>query len=207
MKHMRNMNLSPVKGIKVRHYVEVLSDCESDMVNLPDAGQIADWVNDALVETGGEVSEVSVKLVSAKEMADLNKEYRQRSDATNVLSFPMNVESETGHPLLGDIAVCPAVVIAEAKEQDKTMSKAKEQEKELTRRRFLASLVKVEGVCAECGISFVFHMPKDWVRRWLNYGGGSPGCKCGPRGLLAPGRALHAYHNGEPCDLPDDWKT
>jgi len=121
LKHMRNMNLSPVKGIKVRHYVEVLSDCESDMVNLPDAGQIADWVNDALVETGGEVSEVSVKLVSAKEMADLNKEYRQRSDATNVLSFPMNVESETGHPLLGDIAVCPAVVIAEAKEQDKSL--------------------------------------------------------------------------------------
>ena len=62
----------------------------------------------------------------------------------------------------------PEAALNAAKEQEETMTKAKEQDKDLTRRIGLASLVKVEGVCAECGISFVFHMPKDWVQRWLN---------------------------------------
>ncbi len=91
-----------------------------------------------------------------------------------------------------------------AKEQEETTRK------EMTKTKGLASLVKVEGVCTECEFSLVFHMPKDWVQRWLNYGGGSPVSeKCGPGGggSLAPGRTLHAYHNGEPCDLPDHWKV
>ncbi len=78
-------------------------------------------------------------------------------------------------------------------------------EKEMTKKQGLASLVNVEGVCTVCGFVKVFHMPKDWIQRWLNYGGGSPVCKCG--GSWAPGRALHAYHNGEPCDLPAYWKV
>ena len=85
------------------------------------------------------------------------------------------------------------------------MTKAQEQNKDMTRRRGLASLVKVEGVCTVCGLIKVFHMPNDWVQRWLNYGGGSPVCKCG--GSWASGRALHAYHNGEPCDLPAHLKV
>ena len=91
-----------------------------------------------------------------------------------------------------------------AKEQEETMRK------EMSKKKGSASLVKVEGVCTECEFSLVFHMPKDWVQLWLNYGGGSPVCeKCGPGGggSLTPGRTLHAYHNGEPCDLPDHWKV
>ena len=45
------------------------------------------------------------------------------------------------------------------------------------REKGLATLVKVESVCSECGIMSVFHMPKDWIQKWLNYGGGSPACK------------------------------
>ena len=56
-------------------------------------------------------------------------------------------------------------------------------EKEMTKKKGLASLVEVEGVCTECEFSLVFHMPKDWVQRWLNYGGGSLVCeKCDPGG-------------------------
>ncbi len=74
------------------------------------------------------------------------------------------------------------------------------------REKGLATLVKVESVCSECGIMSVFHMPKDWIQKWLNYGGGSPACKVCSRGLCKPGRALQAYHNGAPCELPDHWK-
>ena len=86
-------------------------------------------------------------------------------------------------------------------------TKAQERNKDTTRRRGLTSLVKVVGACTECGISLVFHLPEDWIQPWLNYGGGSPACKCGPRGLLRPGQALHAYHDGKPCDLPAHWKA
>ena len=41
-------------------------------------------------------------------------------------------------------------------------------EKEMTKKQGLASLVKVEGVCTVCGFVKVFHMPKDWIQRWLN---------------------------------------
>ncbi len=70
----------------------------------------------------------------------------------------------------------------------------------------LSVLVQVEGVCTKCESSLVFHMPKLWIQRWLNYEDqAAPVCaKCGPGdGLLKPGRTLHAYHNGEPCPLPD----
>ena len=78
----------------------------------------------------------------------------------------------------------------------------------LTTKQGLASLVKVEGVCTVCGFVEAFHMPTDWIRRWLKDGGGSPVCKiykCG--GLWAPGRALYAYHNGKRCDLPAHLKV
>ena len=75
----------------------------------------------------------------------------------------------------------------------------------LTKKQGLASLVKVEGVCTVCGFVEAFHMPTLWIRRWLKDGGGSPVCKCG--GSWAPGRALYAYHNGEPCDLPAHLKV
>ena len=81
----------------------------------------------------------------------------------------------------------PEAALNAAKEQGKATTKAKEQEKDLTRRMGLVSLVKVEGVCAEGGISFIGYMPKEWVQRRPNYRGGSPGCKCGPCGLLEPG--------------------
>ncbi len=100
----------------------------------------------------------------------------------------------------------PEAAANAAKEQKETMTRVQGQEKDMTRKKGLASLVKVEGVCSECGIISVFHMPEDWIERWLNDGGGSPACKSCPRGLSTPGRALHAYHNGAPCDLPDHWK-
>ena len=63
---------------------------------------------------------VSLRLVSEEEMRDLNHRYRGREGSTNVLSFPAELPAGIDHPLLGDIAVCPAVVMREAREQGKT---------------------------------------------------------------------------------------
>ena len=48
----------------------------------------------------------------------LNREYRGKDHATNVLSFPY----ETGSLLLGDLVICPPVVAREASEQGKPLA-------------------------------------------------------------------------------------
>ena len=97
----------------------------------------------------------------------------------------------------------PEAATNAAQEQKEAMVKAREDDKDATRKKGLASLVKVEGVCSECGIVSVFHLPEDWIERWLNDGGGSPACRSCRRGLSTPGRASCAYHDGVPCALPD----
>ena len=66
-------------------------------------------------------SEVSIRLVDADEGRALNRQYRQRDYATNVLSFPLELEPGIKLPLLGDLAICAPVVAREAREQGKPL--------------------------------------------------------------------------------------
>jgi len=63
----------------------------------------------------GSSAEVSVVLGDDGFVADLNKRYRNRDAATNVLSFPGGGTAPAGMPaMLGDIAVALETVLAEA---------------------------------------------------------------------------------------------
>lgn len=88
--------------------------------SVPANADIRRWVYAAL-EHRREEAEVSVRLVSEAEMSQLNLRYRGRDTSTNVLSFPADLPSELGIPLLGDIVVCPAVVAREATQQGKSL--------------------------------------------------------------------------------------
>ncbi len=71
------------------------------------------WARAALVGGG----QITIRLVDADEGQALNRDYRGKDYATNVLSFPY--ESE---PLvMGDLVICPAVVAREASEQGKPL--------------------------------------------------------------------------------------
>ena len=72
------------------------------------------WARAAL--TGG--GEITIRLVDAEEGQALNREYRHKDYATNVLSFPYDSEPLT----LGDLVICPAVVAREAAEQNKPLA-------------------------------------------------------------------------------------
>jgi probable rRNA maturation factor len=61
-------------------------------------------------------AEVTLRIVGPAEGQRLNREYRGKDHATNVLSFPY-----TRKPLTGDIVICAAVVAREAREQGKTL--------------------------------------------------------------------------------------
>ncbi len=90
--------------------------------SLPEEGDIRRWITAALTtQQDKRDRELSVRLVDRAEMAALNKQYRDKTGPTNVLSFPSDLPPELELPLLGDIVICAPVVAAEAAEQDKTL--------------------------------------------------------------------------------------
>lgn len=64
---------------------------------------------------------VSIRLVDIDEARELNRSYRGRDYATNVLSFPAQLPVDSGLRFLGDIALCATVVAREAAEQSKPL--------------------------------------------------------------------------------------
>ena len=95
----------------------------TEVDGLPDVTAFTKWAEMALASMGVTVAgELVVRVVDEMESAELNQQYRHKSGATNVLSFPFEVPP--GVPLeelpLGDLVVCAPVIQREAREQDKT---------------------------------------------------------------------------------------
>jgi probable rRNA maturation factor len=87
---------------------------------LPAANSFRQWVEAALRGARYRKSaEVAIRLVDADEGRALNRDYRGKDYATNVLSFPAELPPQFKLPLLGDLAICAPVVLHEALEQGK----------------------------------------------------------------------------------------
>ncbi len=84
----------------------------------PNYQQIAAWVRAAVRDHQAEAT-LTVRLVDEEEGADMNRRWRRRSGATNVLSFPCQGLEQIRPDLLGDIVVCAPVVNREAAAQHK----------------------------------------------------------------------------------------
>ena len=98
-----------------------------DDTDIPSADEISAWVERALADAGRNIepgTELSVRVVDKEDMRALNRDYRQKDKATNVLSFPagplVGLPADMPEPL-GDIVVCAAVVSDEAVAQGKTL--------------------------------------------------------------------------------------
>lgn len=90
------------------------SDCREDV---PEPALLQAWAGAAYLKTAPAIA--SMRVTSAEEIQQLNKQYRDKDKATNVLSFPMQSPEEVDVCLLGDIALCAAVINTEAKQQSK----------------------------------------------------------------------------------------
>ncbi len=85
----------------------------SEQGHLPSRAQFRSWVNATLrIDT-----EVTIRLVDEAEGRALNKSYRGKDYATNVLTFPLSDEPH----LIGDIIICAPVVASEATAQQKSL--------------------------------------------------------------------------------------
>ena len=64
-------------------------------------------------------AEICLRIVDIDEGQYLNKEWRSKDTATNVLSFPVGESIEHAPNLLGDIVICAPIVEQEAEQQQK----------------------------------------------------------------------------------------
>jgi len=74
---------------------------------------VARWIRHALAHDG----EITVRIVDAEEGRALNRDYRQRDYATNVLTFDYTQEPV----VTADLVLCAPVVAQEAKDNKKTL--------------------------------------------------------------------------------------
>jgi probable rRNA maturation factor len=94
---------------------------------LPAAVSFRKWVAAALAGRIRE-ADLAVRLVGAREGRALNRHYRGKDYATNVLSFPADaaegivLPKGVRMPLLGDLVLCAPVIAREAKEQGKPLA-------------------------------------------------------------------------------------
>ncbi|ATJ81852.1 rRNA maturation RNase YbeY [Halomonas beimenensis] len=88
---------------------------------LPTQAELEAWVDAVLAQHPDEArNELTVRFVDAEESRALNRDYRDKDKPTNVLSFPFECPPGVALPLLGDLVICHPVVLAEARDQDKT---------------------------------------------------------------------------------------
>ena len=84
---------------------------------LPLRPEIRAWVRAALDVDTPRGGQITIRFVDTEEGQALNRDYRHKDYATNVLSFPY----DTDPVVCGDLVICAPVVESEAKEQGKTL--------------------------------------------------------------------------------------
>lgn len=94
--------------------VQFASDMdEASDDRMPSAAQFRKWIRSALQID----AEITLRIVDEPEGRTLNRTYRGKDYATNVLTFPLAEEPV----LMGDIILCAPVVAKEAKDQHKSL--------------------------------------------------------------------------------------
>ncbi len=92
---------------------------------VPAAGSFRRWAGAALA---GRIrqADLAIRIVDSDEGRALNRHYRGKDYATNVLSFPAELPEGlppgVRMPLLGDLVICAPVVAREAREQGKPLA-------------------------------------------------------------------------------------
>lgn len=91
--------------------------------DLPTEADFCRWAEAAIAASQLAGGDIAIRLVETAEIQQLNRDYRQQDKPTNVLSFPFDMPAGVAGlaPILGDLAICAAVVAREAAEQHKPL--------------------------------------------------------------------------------------
>ncbi len=89
----------------------------SSVQGLPTRAQFRRWVNTALQHDAN----ITLRIVDKAEGRKLNRDYRGKDYATNVLTFVYADAASRSAPLQGDVVICAPVVAQEADAQHKDL--------------------------------------------------------------------------------------
>jgi len=92
--------------------------------SIPDKKDFIKWLNCAakIIPPPKHKNEICIRIIDEKESANLNKTYRHKPSATNILSFVYQAEpAEKDDELLGDLAICAPIIAREAQQQNKEL--------------------------------------------------------------------------------------
>jgi probable rRNA maturation factor len=100
--------------------IELCLQNASSAATVPAVSDFERWLAVALESMAAAI--LTIRIVDEAESAELNQRYRQKSGATNVLSFPADLPDEVELPLLGDLVICAPLVQSEALAQGKPVT-------------------------------------------------------------------------------------
>ncbi len=119
---MRMKDLMTVEALIMSTSVDLELQVMTEAAWLPAQHQFDEWAAAALKEVDAPVGLV-IRIVDAIESHALNKQFRDKDEPTNVLSFPFELPDELPTELknnhLGDLVICAPVMHQEAVEQNK----------------------------------------------------------------------------------------
>jgi probable rRNA maturation factor len=86
--------------------------------SIPNKKDFTKWLNCAtkIIPPPKHKNEICIRIIDEQESAALNKTYRHKSGATNILSFAYQDDE-----LLGDLAICAPLIIEQAQQQNKEL--------------------------------------------------------------------------------------
>lgn len=93
----------------------------SSTLEIPSESDIDDWIRTALLHTGRNRAELTLRIVDQEEITSLNRTYRDRNYPTDVLSFAPNLPAGLPLDLLGDIVICADIVNNQANQLNAAM--------------------------------------------------------------------------------------
>lgn len=102
--------------VQVDIHSETATHSGDDAEPHPALPLIVEWLQTACDFLDKSDAEISVQIVSKNAIQALNKQYRAKDSATNVLSFPADLPDYIDSPLLGDIVLCAAIINEEAQQ-------------------------------------------------------------------------------------------
>ncbi|MCP4470699.1 MAG: rRNA maturation RNase YbeY [Gammaproteobacteria bacterium] len=92
---------------------------ESAATSVPAARQVQQWLKAALQADYARL-EQTIRVVDEPESRSLNRQFRDRDSATNVLAFPADSEL-LDYDCLGDLVICAPLVVTEAMAQGRSL--------------------------------------------------------------------------------------
>ena len=102
-------------------HLDVAVSYAAPRAGVPASTSFRKWVAAALKGRIRE-ADLAIRIVDEREGQALNRHYRGKDYATNVLSFPAELPEGVKLPLLGDLLICAPVVAREAAEQGKPVA-------------------------------------------------------------------------------------